>query len=83
MEQVGILILHLGDLTGQAFDLLGALEDILPVEVAQFDFRHIFGLDFIDAEADHQVGDALNLLLGFPHDLDGLIDIQQDLFQPL
>ena len=74
-------ILHVGDLAGQAFDLRGTLEDVFPVQVPQLDLRHELRLRLIDAEADHQVGDDLGLLLGLPHNLHGLIDIQQDLFQ--
>ena len=66
----------------QLVDLLGALEDVFPVKVAQLDFGHVFGLDFIDAEADHQVGHHLGLLVGFPDDADSLVDVQQDFLQP-
>ena len=44
----------------------------------QLDFRHIFRLDLIDAEAHHQVGHHFLLVLGFPDDVDGLVDVQQD-----
>ena len=75
-------LLHLGDLRLQGLDLAGAGEDVLPVEVAQLDFGHVVGLDLVDAKADHQVGDDLLLLPGLPHDADGLVDVQQDLFEP-
>ena len=38
----------------------------------------IFGLDLVNAEADHQVGHYLGVLLGLPDDVDGPVDVQQD-----
>ena len=71
-------IVQVGDVLFQLFDLAGALEDILPVQVAQLDLSHIIGLHFVDAEADHQVGHHFGLLLSGADDLDGLVDVQQD-----
>ena len=46
--------------------------------MAQFDLRHIVGLNFIDAETDHQVGHNFRFLFGGADDVDGLVDVQQD-----
>lgn len=51
------------------------------VDVPQLDLRHIFGLRFVDAEGDHQVGYDLLLRLGLADNLDGLVDVQQNLFE--
>ena len=50
--------------------------------MAQADLGHKLGLGAVNAEPDHQVGDHLGILLGLPNDLDGPVDVQQDLFQP-
>ena len=50
------------DLALQLAGLLGALEDVFPVDVPQLDLCHILGLRLVDAEADHQVGHDLLLL---------------------
>ena len=71
-------VVQVVDLLFQLLDLAGALEDILPVQVAQPDLGHILGLGLVDAEADHQVGHHLVLFLGLPDDPDGLVDVQQD-----
>ena len=60
-----------------------AFEDILLVDVAQLDLRHVLRLDLVDAEADHQVGHHLGVLLRLPDDLDGLVDVQQDALEAL
>ena len=69
------------DLLLQPGHLLNALEDVLLVDVAQLDVGHVLGLHVVDAEADHQVGHHLVVLLGLPDDFDGPVDVQQDLFQ--
>ena len=46
--------------------------------MAQFDFRDIFRLDFINPEADHQIRHDLGFFFGGANDADGFIDIQQD-----
>ena len=51
--------------------------------MAQLDLRHILGLGLVDAEADHQVGHHLGLLLRLPDDADGLVDVQQNQLQAL
>ena len=71
-------VLQVGDLVGERVHLLGALEDIFLVDVPQPDIRHILRLNLVDAEADHQVGDNLGVLLGVPDNLDGPVDIQQN-----
>ena len=57
------------------------LEDMLAIKVAQLDLRNVFRLLLVDAEADHQVRNDFALLLGLAHNLDGLVNIQQNLFQ--
>ena len=74
-------VLEVGDLLLQPGHLLNALEDVLLVDVAQLDVGHVLGLHAVDAEADHQVGHHLVVLLGLPDDFDGPVDVQQDLFQ--
>ena len=76
-------VLQVGDLVLEGGGLVDTLEDILLVDVAELDLRHILRLDLVDAEADHQVGDDLGLLLCLPDDLDGLIDVQQDPLEAL
>ena len=71
-------VVQVGDVLLQLLDFPGALEDVLPVQVAQLDLGHIVGLHLVDAEADHQVGHDLGLLLGGADDVDGLVDVQQD-----
>ena len=44
--------LQVGDLRLQGVYLLGALEDILLVDVPQADVRHVLRLDLVDAEPD-------------------------------
>ena len=58
--------------------LLGAFQDVLFVDVPQADVGHILRLDLVNAEADHQIGDDLGLLLCLPDDLDGLVNVQQN-----
>ena len=57
--------------------LLGTLQDILPVDVAQFYLRHILSLYLVDAEAHHQVGNHILLQLRLPDNGNGLIYIQE------
>ena len=71
-------ILEIRDLLLQRVGLLQTLEDILAVDVAQADFRHVLGLHLVDAEADHQVGDHVGLFFRLADDLDGLVDVQKD-----
>ena len=51
--------------------------------MAQLDLCHELCLDFVDAESDHQIGNHLGLLLGFPDDPYRLVNIQKNPFQPL
>ena len=76
-------VVQVGDVGFQLLDLAGALEDIFPVEMAQLDLRHIVGLYFVDAKADHQVGHDLRLLLRGADDVDGLVDVHQNRRQTL
>ena len=70
--------LEVGNLSLQCLHLLGALEDILLIDVAQANVGHIFGLNLVDAKPDHQVGHHLRVLLCLPDDGDGPVDVQQD-----
>ena len=65
----------------QFLNFLGAFEDILTVEVAQLDFRHILSLHFVNAKPDHQVGHNLGFFRSVAHNFNCLINIQQDSFQ--
>ena len=75
--------LHLVDFLLKLSNLLGALEDVLPVNVAQLDFRDILRLNLVDAKGNHQVGDNLLLRFGLPDNADCLVNIQQDFLQAL
>ena len=75
--------LELRDVLFQLADLFRALEDVFPVEVAQFDLGHIFRLHLVDAEADHQVRDHLGLLFRVAHNGHCLVDVQQDRLKAL
>ena len=59
------------------------LEDVLLIDIAQLDLRHVLRLHLIDAEGDHQIGDDLGFLLRLPDGTDGLVDVQQDALQTL
>ena len=49
--------------------------------MTQLDLGNKLGLRFINAEADHQVGNDLCVLLGLADNLNGAVDIEQNLFQ--
>ena len=51
--------------------------------MAQLDFGHIFSLYLVNAEADHQVGYDLGLLGRVAHDLNGLVNVEQNRLQAL
>ena len=61
--------------------LLGAFQDVLFVDVPQADVGHVLRLDLVNAEADHQVGDDFRVQFRLSDDLDGLVNIQQNLPQ--
>ena len=67
----------------QGGGLLDPLEDVFFIDVAQLDLRHILRLNLVDAEADHQVGHYLRLLLGLADDLNGLVNVQQNALEAL
>ena len=81
--RLGQRVLQVGDLVGQRRRLRHALEDVLLVDVAQLDLRHILRLHLVDAEGDHQVGNDLRFLLRLPDGADGLVDVQQDALETL
>ena len=74
-------ILQLGDLAFELVGLLGALEDVFAVDVAQLDLGDIFGLYLVDAEADHKIRHNIALALGIADDGDGAVDVEQDHFE--
>ena len=76
-------ILQVRNRVFEFFDFLGALQDILTVQVAQLDLGHVLGLHLVDAEADHQVRHDLGLLGGVAHDFDGLVNVEQNCLQAL
>ncbi len=82
-RRLGERILQIGDLLLQCRHFRHPFEDILLVDVPQFDLRHELRLRLVDPEADHQVGNDLGFLLRFADDGDGLVDIQQDPLQTL
>lgn len=59
----------------------GALQDVLPVQMAQFDVRHILGLHRIDAEARRRGWAPRPPPARFRIRQDGLVDVQQDVLQ--
>ena len=74
-------LLELRNLLFQLGGCLGLLQDVFTVDIAKLDLRHKVGLNLVDAEADHQIGNYLIFQFGFPDDRNGLINIQQDPFQ--
>ena len=54
---------------------------MLFVDVPQLDLGHIFCLELVDAETDHQIGHHFAVLFGIPDDGNGPVDIQQNLPQ--
>ena len=76
-------VLQVLDLVLEGGGLVDPLEDIFLVDVAEPDLRYVLRLDLVDAEADHQVGDDLGLLLRLPDDPDGLVDVQQNALEAL
>ena len=71
-------LLQLGDLGLELGDVLGAVEDVFLVDVAQLELGHELGLGLVDVKPAHQVGDDLGLELGAADDGDGLVDVEQD-----
>ena len=65
----------------QLVNLLRAFQNVFSIQVPQFDLRHIFRLNLINAEADHQIWYNICFFDGFPHDANCLINVQQDFFQ--
>ena len=76
-------VLQVSDLLFQFLCLRHPLQDILLIDVPKPNIRHISRLGLIDPKADHQVGNHLRVLLSVPDNLDGPVDVQQDLLQPL
>ena len=74
-------ILHVGDLLFKVGGLLGALEDIFAVDVAQLDFSNVLRLHLVDAEPYHQVGNYLGFLVGLADKLYRIVDVEQYLLE--
>ena len=66
------------DVLFQLLRLGGAPQNIFLVDVPQAQVSNVFGLNFIQAKALHQVGHDQVVLLGVADDGDGLVDVQQD-----
>ena len=69
---------QLRDVGLELLDVLRAVDDVFLVDVAQFDFRHEFGLDLVDIEALHEVGHNVGLEFRAANDRDGLVDVEQN-----
>ena len=84
-DAVGVChkIAQIVDFVAQGFFFLHALQNVLLVDVAQLDLGNILCLHFVDAEANHQIGDDFAFFFGFANDRDGLIDVQQDALKTL
>lgn len=65
-------LLELGNLTFELGDVLGAVEDVLLVDVAELKLGNKLGLGLVDIEAAHKVGHDLGFELGAADDGDGL-----------
>ena len=74
-------VLQIGDLLLQCSTSWMRLRMYSLLMLRRLDVGHILGLRLVDAEADHQVGDDLGVLLRLPDDGDGLVDVQQDALQ--
>ena len=71
-------LLKLGNLTLKLSDVLGAVEDVLLVDVAELKLGYKLGLGLVDVETLHKVGHDLSLELGATDDGDGLVDVEQN-----
>ena len=71
-------LLEFGDLTLELGDVLGAVEDVLLVDVAKLKFGDKLGLGLVDVETLHKVGYNLCLELSAADDGDGLVDVEQN-----
>ena len=71
-------LLKLGNLALKLSDVLGAVEDVLLVDVAELELGNKLGLGLVDVEAAHKVGHDLGLELGATDDGDRLVDVEQD-----
>ena len=49
----------------------------------ELDFGDELGLQFVDAEADHQVRDDVRLVFGLPDDFNRLVDVEEDFGEAL
>ena len=71
-------LLKLGNLALKLGNVLGAVEDVLLVDVAELKFGNKLGLGLVDVETLHKVGHDLGFELGAADDGDGLVDVEQD-----
>ena len=74
---------EVGNLLFKRLRLLQTVQDEFFIDVAQPDFRDVFRLHLIDAEADHEVRDDLRVELGLADDADGLVNIEKDFAEAL
>ena len=75
-------ILQVGNGVLELLDLLGALQNILAVQVTQLDLGHVLSLNLVNAEANHQVGDDLRFLSSVTHDSMALSMSSRIAFRP-
>ena len=71
-------LLKLGNLALKLGNVLGAVEDVLLVDVAELELGNKFGLGLVDVEAAHEVGYDFGLEFGATDDGDRLVDVEQD-----
>ena len=71
-------LLKLGNLALELGDVLGAVENVLLVDVAELKLGNKLCLGLVDIEAAHKVGHDLGLELGATDDGDRLVDVEQD-----
>ena len=71
-------LLKFGNLALELGDVLGAVEDVFLVDVAELKLGNKLGLGLVDIEAAHKVGHDLGLEFGATDDGDGLVDVEQD-----
>ena len=71
-------LLKLGNLALELGNVLGAVEDVLLVDVAELELGNKLCLGLVDVETLHKVGHDLGLELGAADDGDRLVDVEQN-----
>ena len=70
--------LKLGNLALKLGNVLGAVEDVFLVDIAELKLGNKLGLGLVDVETLHKVGHDLGFELGATDDGDGLVDVEQN-----